>query len=1002
MGVHVVFVHGLFSSPDTWSAMTRFIEADEELRELVELHYFRYPSPKFMFRPDRRIPDLSAIGEQLKTYLDNTLANADPLVLVTHSQGGLVVKQLLADACHARKIQELSRIRQIVMYACPTTGSEFMLSLRRGAWFWRNPQEDKLRPFNREVLAAHQTVIERIVFAQNNTDTEWRIPIAAYGGNEDGIVPAEIATFGFIETGVVPGDHSSLIRPTPADDTAFRVLKRVLTTVAATAHQQQRTGSDQDEIDPRVTESGSGKQLSEPVTPPWADMKHPIRGRDQLLADIDHDHTTRVHVLSGEGGVGKTRLALEIAQRAKRAGEMVWWIRMERLNGCMRQVATLLGAPENPIERAWMGIASPAELVWSLLNEQRRPWLLIFDNADKPERLAAPGQHIGDGVGWLREPENDYGRVVVTSRQGDESVWTPNSRVHRIPTLESFAGAAVLRDIFRAGGSVLDARELSTELGGLPLRLRQAGVHLESANRNVIYQGPRPVRNFQTYRLALQSRWESTEESPGELDEALGLNLTRGVIDMSLTLAVDRGSHDAPRLLKLLSCLDTAAIPYYLLLQTNTLARSELLGKLTTRQALGALKELTNVGLVQLLSSPTETGSDIDHLLTLHPEYHHLLREDPDVVERAAEYYTLAVTMVAAAVADHDPDDPTNWPLWNRLVAHSNQAARTALVGPRPLSEHDPVAQAIELARMTLRYLIARGFLNPASELADAIIDRCDECLLDIDDPEILSIRHEKARIALERGDRETAERMFREIVIERTAKLPGGGRNADTLASRHKLARAILEQEGRAREAETELLAIVELERGVRGFDHSDTLVVRRSLARALIYQGRAAEALPQLRQILAVSVRTWPGTRPETLWVRHTLARCLLELERYADAEAEARFALDLVGNPANPVESPVMRWSISMQRTLAIALLGLGRLDEAYEIVDRIRQQAADQLDPADPLSERIMKLFRDIREQLRRQQAEPLEPPNDTPEASSEHTEPPDDCDAGDVP
>lgn len=1038
MGVHVVFVHGLFSSRNTWSTMAALVTADRDLAESLDIRYFEYPSPRMRLRPDRRIPDLAVVGRQLGTYLNQSLPDDnDPIVLVTHSQGGLVVQQYLADACLQRKAAQLRRIRQIVMYACPTTGSEFLVSLRRAAWFWQHPQERQLRPINEAVMSAHQTVIERIVFARTSTDSECPIPIAAYGGSEDAIVPARNATWGFLDTGVVPGDHSSLIRPTPDDDTAFRVLKRVLTTVAEVAHEQQtetapgqdnsrtetETG-DEDTAGPQSTavpRAGSVPRILT-IEPPWHVRNRPLRGRDRLLAEIDQDHQHRVHILTGEGGVGKSRLALELAYRAQQRSEaadhgpaLVWWVHRSRVSDSMRRVATSLGASETRIERAWLG--NPANLVWSLLDGLQRPWLLIFDGANDPPQLAAPGERIADGLGWLREPAAAHGRVIVTSRQGDKSIWEPWGFVRTVPTLDAFAGAAVLYDIYPQGGSVLQARELSSELGGLPLRLRQAGMHLGSESKSEVYEGPRAVRTFDDYRHELQRRWDYSGEAHGDIDAVLGLDLTRQVIDLSLSLAVARGSRDAPALLKLLACLNIAPIPYYTLLETDALEGSDLLGNMTTRQANGALKELVNVGLAQIHPYGPDTPG-IEHLLSLHPEYHHLLREYPDARERHAEYYSLAVDMLTKAVEAHDPDDPRSWPIWNRIAPHANQLARTALLGPRPLRDLGAVRAAINLARLTLRYLVARGLLTPASELAHDLIDGCAVALLDADDPEILSIRHEQARIALERGDRVTAEHMYREILAQRTAKLAGGERHPDTLASRHKLARAILEQGGRAAEAEAELRAIVKLEKTVRGAEHSDTMVVRRSLARALIYQQRPDEALPMLNEILEISLRKWPPTRPETLWVRHTLARCQLELGDFTAAEAETRTALALIESQDSG-QGADRHLVMAMTRTQAVALMGQGQFDEAYDIVARLQQDAHATLDPTDPLYLRIMALWNEIRQELLDSDLEPAgdgaaaedddtgdsddtpDRSDDTPQRTDSDDRGPDGCDRSDV-
>ena len=50
------------------------------------------------------------------------------IVLVTHSQGGLIVQRYLARRLASGHGEELRRIRRIVMYACPNNGSQALLA----------------------------------------------------------------------------------------------------------------------------------------------------------------------------------------------------------------------------------------------------------------------------------------------------------------------------------------------------------------------------------------------------------------------------------------------------------------------------------------------------------------------------------------------------------------------------------------------------------------------------------------------------------------------------------------------------------------------------------------------------------------------------------------------------------------------------------------------------------------------------------------------------------
>src|SRR4051794_39609952 len=89
----VIFVHGLFSKAAVWARFQRLVEDDPELAEFVTTECFTYDSPRFRLRPDRRIADVDDIADQLATYLANGKWTVNGIVLVTHSQGGLVAQR---------------------------------------------------------------------------------------------------------------------------------------------------------------------------------------------------------------------------------------------------------------------------------------------------------------------------------------------------------------------------------------------------------------------------------------------------------------------------------------------------------------------------------------------------------------------------------------------------------------------------------------------------------------------------------------------------------------------------------------------------------------------------------------------------------------------------------------------------------------------------------------------------------------------------------------------
>jgi len=621
----------------------------------------------------------------------------------------------------------------------------------------------------------------------------------------------------------------------------------------------------------------------------------------------------------------------------------------------MREVALQLGAFQSQVEVAWRGIGSATDLVWQYLANEPRPWLLVFDNADDPQRLGALHGRVADGTGWLRKPAKKHGTVIVTSRDRNEATWGSWGLVHVVQPLDVNYGASMLVDqLGSAAGTYEEARDLSAELGGLPLALRAAGDYLKSALESKVWNGRGSIKDYSSYREAVKRRFEAPAGRgiDHSLNEPAGFDIVRSVFSMSLEVLANRGLDQAAPLLKMLACLNLAPVPYDVLLNQDLLAESPLFTQLTAMQRVTVLEGLADLGLVEPHSLDGVEDPALSHVLSLHPVVHGLLRDDPDVQERHVEYYGLNLRLLISATKDFDPDYPESWGIWDVLAPHALEMSEISLIGGPYPADQRIVRSALELARLTSRYLIVTGLLEPASRLLNSIVTSCNSFGFHETDREILALRHEIARIALERGDPKSAEAELRLVIAERERKL--GESHPDTLASRHKLAKAILEQ-GRWAEAEPLLNSIVVAEQEVRGAEHPDTMVVRHSLARAILALNRAHEAEAMLRNILETRSRIWSPATPETLFVRRSLSRSLLAQERPQDAADELQDAL------IHATDRPEAPEVLAIRHALAAAFLMQGRAAEAVADLNEVLSVRRRVLGPRHPETLRTLGLL-----------------------------------------
>ena len=225
----LIFVHGFGSSQACWNSLLALLQQDTRITGQFDWACFTYPTAWFSFNPLRRIPAIKEIAKSLREFIDSPRFYGRELILIGHSQGGLVIQSYMASLLQAGEGGKLSALRQVLLIATPNLGSTLFSPLRKLlSLISPNPQERSLRVLNPEIAAISHVIQERVIRAKEGSADAWPVPVHCFYGLQDGIV-LEASACGVFDT-VTPldGDHFTILQPADASDNRYLELVEAL------------------------------------------------------------------------------------------------------------------------------------------------------------------------------------------------------------------------------------------------------------------------------------------------------------------------------------------------------------------------------------------------------------------------------------------------------------------------------------------------------------------------------------------------------------------------------------------------------------------------------------------------------------------------------------------------------------------------------------------------------------------------------------------------------
>lgn len=543
-----------------------------------------------------------------------------------------------------------------------------------------------------------------------------------------------------------------------------------------------------------------------------------------------------VRVLSGLGGVGKTQLAADYAERMWAAGaiDLLVWVTAGSVDaivsGYARAAAALTGAevsaPEQGAQRFLEWLASAAS-----------DWLVVLDDLQSPADLA----------GWW-PPATPSGRVLVTTRRADAAMNGNGRQLIKVGEFALREAHSYLEAALGGRPGLLDgeAGALARDLGCLPLALAQAAAYLIDRNLTCARYRARLTDR----RRLLVSLFPDRDSLPDQ---------HQATVAATWSLSVEQADRLEPvgiarPLLEIASLLDANGIP------ADVFTAPAVLALLTARTGRPVEEDdaWDGLGCLQRLNLITWEPAAAPRAVRVHALVQRATREGVPA-DRAA--------MMAVAVADALVQI---WPEIERdtvlsQVLRANVEALNATAG-----DHLWTSGCHQVLLRAGRSLGNTGAVVAAMTYFTALHDTAVSHLAS-DHPGILGIRVALAAWRGMAGDEVGAVAAYEDVLADRLRVL--GPDHRSTLDTRNNLAyrrgmagdvaRAVIECE--------ELLA--DRVRAL-GPDHPDTLVTRVNLARWRGESGDAAGAVAAVRDVLADLVRVLGPDHPDTLLTRNMLA--------------------------------------------------------------------------------------------------------------------------------
>jgi tetratricopeptide (TPR) repeat protein len=622
---------------------------------------------------------------------------------------------------------------------------------------------------------------------------------------------------------------------------------------------------------------------------------------------------------AGQGGTGKTQLAVEFAHAMwnSRAVEVLVWVTASTAESIIAGFAQAANAVDASVPAEGAEAAAARFVSW--LAHTKRPWALILDDLADTKDLAILWPDLGT---W------PTGRIVITSRLPAEAFDGVAATVIPVGVMSRREALAYVSSRLNDHPDQrIEALDLAEDLEGLPLALAQATAVMSARRlgcreyRAHLAERRKHMTATDGASAAVLATWSLAAECAHELPPA-------GMAWPTLVLAAMMDHHGVPA-----AVLTSPAACGYITGRPFTGSGAE------QNMVRAAINNLAAAGLITI--DPASAVRTVQmHASVQAAVRAYLPHADLEQVVLAAADALLEAWPEGETAGSAEPDHgAADRPMLEQALRDCTQTLQASDGGLLWKPEAHPL-------------LFRAGLSLENSRLQDASIAYWQSLLAS--STRLLGAGHANAVVARDRlaAAYESAGRSDQAIAVFQTAlndrERNQGHDHPDTIAARGKLAHAY-QTAGRAADAVALYERTVADSQRLLGPPHPVTLDARANLAEAYRAAGKPNDAISAYELLLADAERMLGAGHPTTLSARASLGAAYADAGRIKNAIGQYERALA----DHERMRGPDHLDTIAARANLASAYRAGGKQKDAIAqcervLADRERVQGPDHPD------------------------------------------------------